>query len=106
MPKIVLQGFCHKAGTFTDRETGECIDYDNVVLEVTSDTPLQSQGVHEQGGCHINEIKIKTSLMQSIFVPAFNNINSLANWVGKEIACTYVPQGNRNVIAEVKLVQK
>ena len=32
MSKIVLQGYCHKSGDFTNSDTGEVISYDNLIL--------------------------------------------------------------------------
>ncbi len=105
MPKIILHGYSHRAGSFTDHGTGEVIEYDNIVLDVTSDVPLQSSGITEQYGSHVNEIKLKANLFKSVFSPPLKAIKDLDAWCGKEILCTYVPQGNRSVIAEIHLVE-
>ena len=58
MSKIFLQGYCHKSGDFTNPDTGEVISYDNLILDVSSDLPFQSTDVSEQGGFHVDQIKI------------------------------------------------
>ncbi len=105
MPKIILHGYSHRAGSFTQPDTGELIEYDNIVLDVTSDVPLQSNGIKEQHGCHVNEIKVKANLLGSVFSPSLKTVKDLDSWCGKEILCTYVPQGIRSVIAEIRLVE-
>lgn len=103
MSKIVLQGYYHKTGDFTNTDTGEVIKYDNLILDVASDLPFQGSDVYEQGGFHADQIKIKLDQIASIFSPKVNSISDLAAWCGKEIACTYVPQGSKVVLAEIRL---
>ena len=98
MSKIILQGYCHKSGDFTNTDTGEVISYDNLILDVSSD-------VSEQGGFHVDQIKIKADQIASIFVPAVSSIRELDAWCGKEIACSYIPQLNKVVLAEIRLVK-
>jgi hypothetical protein len=103
MSKIVLQGYCHKSGDFTNSDTGEVISYDNLILDVSSDLPLQGTDVSEQGGFHVDQIKVKVDQIASIFVPAISSIRELDTWCGKEIACLYIPQLNKVVLAEIRL---
>lgn len=103
MSKIVLQGYCHKSGDFTNSDTGEVISYDNLILDVSSDLPLQGTNVSEQGGFHVDQIKVKVDQIASIFVPAISSIRELDTWCGKEIACLYIPQLNKVVLAEIRL---
>nr|DAM63096.1 MAG TPA: hypothetical protein [Inoviridae sp.] len=103
MSKIFLQGYCHKFGDFTNPDTGEVIKYDNLILDVSSDLPLQGTDVSEQGGFHVDQIKVKVDQIASIFVPAISSIRDLDAWCGKEIACLYIPQLNKVVLAEIRL---
>lgn len=103
MSKIFLQGYCHKFGDFTNQDTGEVIKYDNLILDVSSDLPLQGTDVSEQGGFHVDQIKVKVDQIASIFVPAISSIRDLDAWCGKEIACLYIPQLNKVVLAEIRL---
>ena len=103
MSKIVFQGYCHKSGDFTNSDTGEVISYDNLILYVSSDLPLQGTDVSEQGGFHVDQIKVKVDQIASIFVPAISSIRELDAWCGKEIACSYIPQLNKVVLAEIRL---
>lgn len=103
MSKIFLQGYCHKSGDFTNPDTGEVISYDNLILDVSSDLPFQSTDVSEQGGFHVDQIKIKADQIASLFVPAISSILDLDAWLGKEIACSYIPQLNKVVLAEIRL---
>ena len=105
MSKIILQGYCHKSGDFTNTETGEVIKYDNLILDVSSDLPFQGADVSEQGGMHVDQIKLKADQIAAIFVPKVNAISDLASWCGKEIACSYIPQLNKVVLAEIRLVK-
>ncbi len=105
MPKILLHGYSHRAGSFTNSDTGEVIEYDNIVLDVTSNTPLQYDFIKEQCGFHVLEIKLKTNLISSVFSPPLKSIKDLDSWCGKEILCTYVPQGRRQVLSEIRLVK-
>ena len=77
MSKIFLQGYCHKSGNFTNSDTGEVISYDNLILDVSSDLPFQGTDVFEQGGFHVDQIKIKADQIASIFVPAISSIREL-----------------------------
>ncbi len=106
MSKIFLQGYCHKSGDFTNSDTGEVIKYDNLILDVSSDLPFQGADISEQGGFHVDQIKIKVDQIASIFVPAISSVRDLDAWCGKEISCSYIPQLNKVVLAEIKLVQK
>ena len=103
MSKIVLQGYCHKSDDFTNSDTGEVISYDNLILDVSSDLPLQGTDVSEQGGFHVDQIKVKVDQIASIFVPTISSIRELDTWCGKEIACLYIPQLNKVVLAEIRL---
>ena len=98
-----MQGYCHKSGDFTNSDTGEVISYDNLILDVSSDLPLQGTDVSEQGGFHVDQIKVKVDQIASIFVPAISSIRELDTWCGKEIACLYIPQLNKVVLAEIRL---
>lgn len=105
MSKIILQGYCHKSGDFTNSDTGEVISYDNLILDVSSDLPFQATDVSEQGGFHVDQIKVKVDQIASIFVPAISSIRELDAWCGKKIACSYIPQLNKVVLAEIRLVK-
>jgi len=72
-------------------------------LDVSSDLPLQGTDVSEQGGFHVDQIKVKVDQIASIFVPAISSIRELDTWCGKEIACLYIPQLNKVVLAEIRL---
>lgn len=103
MSKILLHGYYHKSGDFTNTETGEVIKYDNLMLDIASDLPFQGADVSEQGGMHVDQIKLKADQIAAIFVPKVNAISDLASWCGKEIICSYVPQGSKVVLSEIRL---
>lgn len=100
--KIV--GYAHKCGSFTD-ENKRTIDYDNIVLDVITDVPLEGDAVKEQGGFHCSSVKIKASQLRSIFPPEVHQISDLNNWLNKEINLEYSLLGAKPVLCGIRLAK-
>ena len=95
-------GYAHKRGTFTD-EKGRAIDFDNLVLDVISDTPIDGDYVQEQNGMHCSSVKIKFAQFRNIFPPEIKQVSDLNAWLNKNIMLEYSLLGAKPVLCGIRL---
>lgn len=89
---IKVVGFEKKKGTFTNQQTGEVIEYDNIILYCTNDS---IDNVH---GSYVSEIKVKSSDFSKIcggFKPE--------ELIDHEIKPYYAPYGNRVKLSSMEI---
>lgn len=98
-----LIGFLHKAGTFTDKETGEPVDFDNISLEIISDAASDTEYVKSSGGMHCNILKIKASDFNRLLPPEIIKPEDLQAWFGKEIRLDYSLVASSPVLTGISL---
>ncbi|AXF52227.1 MAG: hypothetical protein [Inoviridae sp.] len=85
---IKLVGYVHKEGKFED-EKGREVAFDNVTLDLLTDTPMDNECVRLQGGLHVSSLKIKTPQIWTLFNPAIRSLMDLNSWLDKEITLEY-----------------
>lgn len=89
---IKVVGFERKKGTFTNQQTGESIDYDNIILYCTNDA------VDNVQGCYVSEIKVKSADFSKIccgFKPE--------ELLDHEIKSYYAPYSNRVKLSSIEV---
>lgn len=101
---IKLVGYAHKRGEFTnDKE--ETIAYDNILLDVISDVPLDGATVIAQGGFHCSSIKIKYNQFFNLFGGTVKSVSDLNTWLNRAITLDYALLGAKPVLVGVRLCE-
>ena len=91
---IKVVGFETKKGSFTNQQTGEVIDYDNLIIYYVSDLKEEVEGLYS------SEIKIKSKDIKKIL----GDIKP-SEMINKEIIPYYIPVGNSVVLNRIDLAQ-
>lgn len=82
-------------GQFTNRETGQVFDYDNVYLNLVKDG--RRDGLF---GLDVEELKVKRSLFPEL------KDNDWVNFVDKELDVSYDVSRGRATIRDIKVIKK
>ncbi len=89
---IKVVGFETKKGSFTNQQTGEVIDYDNLIIYYVSDLKKEVEGLYS------SEIKIKSKDIKKIL----GDLNP-SDLLDEEIIPYYIPVGNSVVLYHIDL---
>ncbi len=100
---IKLVGYAHKEGNFKD-ESGREVAFNSVTLDLLTDTPMDSDCVKSQNGMHCSTIKIKTSQLPTLFMPAVKFPADLNSWLNQVIRLEYSLLGAKPVLCGISLV--
>lgn len=82
-------------GTFTNRDTGETIDYDNIYLNLVKDSPRSNLY-----GFDIEELKVKRSLFPG------KKDSDWVEFVDKELDISYDVSHGRAMLHDIRIVKK
>lgn len=92
---MVLIGYEKRQGSFTSKDTGEMIDYDNIIIHVTDE--------FEAGkgkGLQANTLKMKREEAKRIF-----GSEEPDDYIGKQIQLVYkLGGGSKPVISDIIIV--
>lgn len=100
-----LVGYVHKAGEFTDPETNQTIQFDNIILNILTDVYDDNSCVESQGGMFCSTLKIKSAQFNSLF-PVDGEIvtpSDLTKWLDKDIKLEYSLLGSKPVLCGIFL---
>lgn len=100
--QMKLVGYAHKEGKFKN-DAGEQIEFDNLVLDVITDTPVEGDNVKAQHGFHCSTLKIKFAQFRTLFPPEVKSLSDLDTWCGKEIQLDYSLLGSKPQLCGINL---
>lgn len=97
---IKLVGYAHKEGKFKN-DDGEMVEFNNITLDLLTDTPLDSDFVKTQGGLHCSSLKIKHEQFRNLFPPEVKTLADLNGWINQEIKLEYSLLGAKPVLCGI-----
>lgn len=89
---IKVVGYEKKKGLFTNQQTGEVIDYDNIILYCINDN------VENVQGCYVSEIKVKRCDFLKICGHNHDDV------IDHEIKPYYAPYGSHVKLSSIEVL--
>lgn len=97
---IKLVGYAHKEGRFKNDE-GETIEFNNIVLDLLTDTPMDGEHIKAQAGLHCSSLKIKHEQLRTLFPPEVKTLNDLDSWINHEITLDFSLLGSKPTLCGI-----